>query len=530
MNTLLLPSTDKTEAQNAFDSFREQFVRLCDTLLNRLFDLRPNRAVRLSYLLLLFFFAWFLTSTRIYPFTLWAQHLQEIFLYLFSLDYSKNYVGNPFIRFFDFGWEAFTSPNTLQYLPILLLPFFIAWQCAAVYVADIFELEDVSIARKFIRQVTLTGNKETVRIKGGALAEEYSQSPIFTIGGPGKVIVDIDSVALFEKPDCTPHVIGPTANQPKGKATLDGFERLRHTIDLRDHHSESLTVSGRSLDGIKISATDIKLVYSIFRDHKNQDFTKERPYPYTDEVVKDLAYGFTSKVTDQYRPANSVSSPNFFGIANILPIVRGELGSLISEHKLTEFVASIGLPEFEKALAREMAIEKDVKKVNPPDEDIPPTPTIPPFPDFISRQKITDLFSEIEEKFVQKCRERGVELPWIGVGTWKTPVEIVPEKHLEAWKLSRENLNRGSDAAMKDFENETTQQKMMVLIQDVPLGAYQKATSEEKEHKNALKLLLLAYRQQIIEAKDLILAKGETVPSIIEAAIKHINKIFGHFI
>ena len=112
------------------------------------------------------------------------------------------------------------------------------------------------------------------------------------------------------------------------------------------------------------------------------------------------------------------------------------------------------------------------------------------------------------------------------MGTWKTPAEIVPENHLDAWKLSRENLQRGSDEAMKKFEQETILSKMMALVQDVPIAAYQKAIGLE-ERKKSIRSLLLEYRQQLIEAAEFMKAKGEAIPLNIQQAITHIDSILG---
>jgi pyridoxal biosynthesis lyase PdxS len=57
-----------------------------------------------------------------------------------------------------------------------------------------------------------------------------------------------------------------------------------------------------------------------------------------------------------------------------------------------------------------------------------------------------------------------------------------------------------------------------------------KATMEEKEAKKAMRLLLLAYQQQLLEAAEFMRAKGEAIPPNIEEAIAHINNMFGHFL
>jgi len=517
----------ETALQKELELSGELSARLIDTFLNRIFDLRPDRAARRRWYLifLLFFIAFLITLTHDdYAVSRWAQYMRDIFLYLFNPSYAANYVGNPFDKFLRFVWQAFTDPYTLQYLPIFLAPFFIALQSAALYLADVFELEDVRVARRFVRGVALSGSNETIRISQGGIPEESRELPTYLIGGPGKVIVDLDSVALFEKPDGTPRVIGPTAKQQLGRATLEGFERFRQAIDIRDHYAD-LTVKGRSRDGISITATDVHIMFSVHRDGKKP--TTEFPYPFSEKAIQQLIYNSISRVTpDLPNP----SSYDFSWVTNMIGLISSELGAFMSQHRLTEYLASIGTPEFERAKAQEAVIAEEARQLNVPEEEAPKAQEVRPAPEFTPRREITDLFSQFTQKFTNIARERGVELHWIGVGTWKTPAEIVPEKHLEAWKLSQENLYRDSQDELNRLEQEAIIQKMVILIQDVPVASYQKVANDEREHRNAMRSLLLAYRQQLIEAAEFMRAKGETVSPSILQAIDVISDVMGHWV
>ena len=193
-------------------------------------------------------------------------------------------------------------------------------------------------------------------------------------------------------------------------------------------------------------------------------------------------------------------------------------------------------------------------------------------PEFTSRPRITNLFSEFTEKFTNNAREHGVELHWIGVGTWKTPISNVFEKHLEAWKLSRENEALGNDDAMQGYEAEIGLMKLLIFIREIPILAYRKilGTSKPgiysakpeikneqndsvldkesvellekffgrdrkqtdnlstKSHQDAMQALLLEYRKLLIEARDFIREKNQIVPKILEDAITHINDVLGY--
>jgi hypothetical protein len=338
-------------------------------------------------------------------------------------------------------------------------------------------------------------------------------------------------VALFEKPDGTSRIIGPTGKEPRGRATLDGFERFRQAIDLRDQYvdlrdqdSKSQSVKSRSLDGIPITATDVRLMFSVYRG--DQKPTADLPYPFSREAIEQIIYQSTSRVTPELPHS---STYEFSWINRMIGLIRGELGSFMSRHRLTAYLASTGIPELEKIKQREQTIVQQVQQLTQ-DQDLLLPDQQQSVPEFQPRDKITSLFTQFAHEFTKRARSSGVELHWIGVGTWKTPIEIVPERHLEAWKISNENLYRESDEVLEKLEKDSIMQKMIMQIQDVPVVAYARATEDEKEQKKAMRLLLQSYHQQLLEAAEFMRAKGEAIPLNIEEAIAHINTILYHYI
>jgi hypothetical protein len=532
-----VPSASETPLESNLQKelrlFRELFSRLIDAFLNRVFDLRPEKASRrLWYLIALFLLSSLFLSFLYFPPLWWGQRIQDVFKYFLDPDFAESYPGNAFVNLFILSAKALFDPRVFQYFPIFLASFFIALQCAALYLADIFELEHPSVARRFLWAVALTGSEETLRVSQGDVAEDYRSSPTYLIGGPGKVIVDLDSVALFEKPDGTPRVIGPTAKEPRGRAPLEGFERFRQAIDIRDHYVDlrdqdprARTVKSRSLDGIEINATDVRLMFSIYRGGRQP--TAEQPYPFSKQAAEQIIYKATSRVTPEL--ANP-STYEFSWVNKMISLIRNELGAFMSRHRLSAYLASIGIPEIEKWKQREEAIIEQAQKLTQSEQDFLGLEDHKNLPEFQSRYKITNLFTQFAEEFPRKAQSSGVELHWIGVGTWITPVELIPERHLEAWKLSNENLYRESDEVLRDLEKEAILQKTVSLIQDVPVAAYRTAAGEDPEHKKAVRALLLAYHQQLMEAAEFMRAKGEAVPPNIEEAVAHINNMFGHFL
>lgn len=584
-------SSSETTLQKERRLSGELFSRLLNAMLNWLFDLRPDHATRrMRNLFIMFLLAGFLICLIYYPLWQWAGHIQEIFLYLLNPAFARDYPGEPFTKFLTFAYYALSDPEVFQYFPIFLAPFFIALQLASFYLADIFELDDVAVARDFVWEVAFSGSDRALRISQGRVLEQHLESSNYLIGGPGKVIVDLDSIALFERADGTPQVIGPTGKEPGGKATIDGFERFRQAVDIRDQHVE-LTVTSRSRDGIPITATDVRLMFSIDRGANPQP-TLEFPYPFDKDAIEKIVYRSASKVTpEQVYPSNY----EFSWLNNMISLIRARLGGFMAERNLAEYLAGIGRPEIEKSKAREEMIANDVRRLaQPPEEGNGKEPKAPP--EFTPRYKITSLFSQFAEEFTRDSRNRGVILHWIGVGTWKSALEedVVTEKHLEAWQTSQENARKGSPEALKKAENEAMLEKMETLIRGVPIEAYQEITGEKKHfgkkpskkstfkskddeiddeglisEEELLKLftggtlsiseiakhinerveveaerlfrtsekgsdkraeirkLLSDYRTQLIEAVQIMTAKNEPVPESIREAIKYINQQMG---
>ena len=529
-------SNSETPFQKEQRVFREQMERLGNNIVNNLFDLKASSArSRLLWLIFLLLGGWFLIGLKPHPLDEWRRVLRECFLYLFNSEFAGRYHGtNPLINFFSFGLEAYFNSYSLWFLPIFLITFFIAYQAASFYLADIFELENVRIARKFIRRVALTGSNDTIHFTEGDILQEHRDSPVIRIGGPGKVIVDLDTIVLFEKADGRPHIIGPTEKERRGKADLEGFERLRQFLDLRDHHfqlndqdKKSQSVKSRSLDGIPVAATDVRMMYSIYRGEDSKP-TPYLPYPFSGESIEQMVYKSISKVLlDQ----QFTSSHQFKGMEGIVGLVSGELSKFMSEKNLIEYLANISKLEVDKAKEQENAVFKEATEVLAPHE----TPEKvgkddQAAPSFVERHEITNLFSQFTRKFTDDAHKKGLELHWVGIGTWKIPTEIVPEKHSEAWKLSRENMDRGSDKSLNDLREEAKLQKTISLIQDMPLAAYHESINKYSDPEVANKALLREYLGLLSDNYDFLHNKRKRIPPTLVSAMYFILLKFGRLV
>ncbi len=388
-------------------------------------------------------------------------------------------------EFLAYPFEALFAAHVFRHVLVAALAFWLAYRIAAVYLDDIFELENLSVAERFILQAAFASQYNLISIRDGEVAAKDRESPIVRIGGPGYVRVFLENAALFEKPDGSSRVIGPTVETRSGVEVLSGFERLRTVVNLLDQ-SDELSLEERTLDGVRVRAEDVNFRFSVYRG--GQHSTLMRPYPFTEEGIKKLVYQH-GKI-----PLPAIMSG----------MIRGELARFISRHTLNEFLASISLPELDVPQQEQLELEGGAPQAgltgplyNGPEVQTPPA--------FVSRsQIITDLFAP---EFSERAADRGLELIWVGVGAFETPSEIVPERHLEAWLLSRENLARSSLVELNRLQRESMIAELRRLVQEVPVRTFRRLEGEPPQE--ILHSLLTAYHGKLVEALNIYERQGQ---------------------
>ncbi|HUI88728.1 MAG TPA: hypothetical protein VLX61_08360 [Anaerolineales bacterium] len=409
---------------------------------------------------------------------------------------------------------------------ILLIPTYIAIEMAGNYITDIFELKDPAVAWKFINQISLEGAREVLHIRDGKVAEADKDSPIVQIGGPGRVELEFDTAVLFEKPDGTPHVIGPADAKSK---TLDGFERLREPIiNLRDQYfgytaSDAISVENRSLDGIPVSAKDVRVVFSIRRNDGpgSQRPEKEKPFLYDPQSVQDLIYQQSVQVLQGEHPSGEPAA-----WSNMMRgMVSGEISSFMSQNKLSEFLASISTPEIEALEYREDKIlAQTLQYSNQPPDTQPEDFTKP---SFHPRTELTDRFMKYADGFSRRANERGMDLHWIGVGTWKATNDVIDVRHLEAWRLNLDNAMRSSNEALEQAMEDAYLTEKLRLIKNVPLDSYKECRANLIEKEKCIEALLQNFWEQmgnVLESYYASHVQNDDVDQL-EKAILRIEKL-----
>lgn len=466
------------------------FNLLATTFSNWLFMITQRGAGRRKWILIL-------AGAFLWAFLAWKKHPLVL-----GMEPLWNFVEYPFVALF--------AADVFRHVLIASLVFWLAYRVAAIYLDDIFELSKINIAERFIRQAVFASQYNVIEIRDGEVAQKDKLSPIFLIGGPGIVRVHLENAALFEKMDGEAHVISPTVriigsrnrkdkqkqsspsksnNQGDNGSTaidgveiLEGFERLRSVIDLRDQF-EDLTVKARTRDGINVEIKDVRYVFSVYRDH--QQPTLSRPYPFKKAAIEILVFEQSKQ-----HWSNTMKG-----------LIKRNLIEFISERTLSEFLASINIPELEQQIEDEMRLQQDADElagVEGVDKN-----GIYVSPNFTPRTKLTDIFYDFTSNFTKKAEKIGLEMRWIGVGTWVTPDEIIPERHVKAWTITRDNVMRGSPKALESLEEQSRKGALVGLIQETITTSKQQIDNNVGNEEKAMKQIVDDYRGTLRTALDI---------------------------
>lgn len=307
-------------------------LNLLDRLFNAMFSLTfYGGGVRFVALLVIFFVTWSVFALFSHPAQVWRQSGAD-----------TGTVGLLALIF-----QAYFAPDVLGHLFAILLPFFLVLNFAGIFLDDIFELNDLKTSRSFITQAAFTLPPfRTLHIENGAVRKGDERSPIFKIGGPGRVSVSLENVAVFEKVNGEPDIIGPTRGDQFYSRNLDGFERLRNIIEISEQTMEIEDLTARTKDGLPITVRNIRLLFSVQRNPVAERMSSEnlatRSYSYTNSAILALTY-------DQF-PGDWKSA--------IRSLVNGELLLFISRHTLGEIFANVGEPEMARQMQAQTIIDR----------------------------------------------------------------------------------------------------------------------------------------------------------------------------
>lgn len=374
----------------------------------------------------------------------------------------------PILRFVP----VFLSWQVLMHLLAILVPVWLVLRAASIYLDDIFELGKRSIARQFILQSAFALAKyRTIHIENGNLRSTDRNSSIIKIGGPGKGAVYLENVALFERVNGSCEIVGPTV---KGTYRIEGFMRLRKTFDLRDQTIEISEISERTSDGIEVSARSIRLLFSIRRRPGSKNLTL--PYKFSRSAILWLVYQQTSGPW----------------ILAVQKLVQEKLRDFIRSHTLSEFLAAF------------YPIDA---------QDLPGISVSNSIP----RPEVSDMYN-FTKGFPLEARQHGIHLEWIDIGTWHTPVEIIPSQYTEAWKLTIDNIKRSNPRSREENRKQARIQEITRLTRAMMIDFVSLNQSHDDPGDVIFKLI------DSFDTKISSLPKQEPANSTIDKARTHIAR------
>ena len=430
--------------------------------------------------------------------------------------------GNLISDLIVYPFSALFAADIFRHVIVIVTIFWLSLRRAAGYLDDVFELNDITIAEKYILQAAFASQYDTINILDGEVAKKHRNSPIFRIGGPGLVKVHLENAALFEKANGTERVIGPTANA----AILDRFERLRAIIDLRDQSME-LNVSARTKDGITITSQGVKMMYSVRRGKKEP--TLKQPHPFDEKAIKKIVYDKTTfKAFDgEGKNIGQTTKAGYKPGIHMLQMrsfIQSAFSKIIAEHDLNEILATIGEPEKEAVQLQEQTVRMEADNLASRSPNAPLAKTKPSEPeDFFSRDQITKKFyDEINDGAL----ERGLQLQWIDIGTWVPSDETqkVRDQHLKAWELTIENQAKVDEKALTKIQKQFHARELTRLYKEVPLDTFLLYV-DRVDSDEIIRELALVYREKLRKAWESYKNQNEDPPSELHQILLYLSYI-----
>ncbi len=395
--------------------------------------------------------------------------------------------------------------SLVKYVPLLFVVYALSKKLAGRYLDDVYELNNRELASDFLEEVTFGSGYERITIKEGRISEDDEKSSLILIGGPGEILVNLDSVALLEKVDGEPKVIYPRSQAWK----LGRFERIREIgksdeagkreyaiINLRDQFVSGLTVRSRTKDGIPLEAQGVKVMFRLLHKEQARD-DKADSYLFDENAVQAMVYNQTIITPPPAIP----SGITFPWDTTVIPLVISELENLITSHTLSEILASISQKEVDNAANNDQTIAQ-MRVEMTGQQKIIGEKKEPSAPNFKSRSKITAQF--FNKSFKEKAASLGVSLEWIDIGNWQLPSTLILDKHKEAWNLSRENAKKRASVEHSARRYETIE--IVTLVNNIVISNYDKGTSTRSSSNKDREL---AYKDLEKELKELDLEKTD---------------------
>lgn len=426
--------------------------------------------------------------------------------------------------FFELPLLLLFSADRFRHVLMVALGIWLGFKAAGHYTTRLNNLYDDRLGEHFLLQTALANPLNVIDIKDAQVPFYQQRLPVFRIGGPGRVRVHLENVAVFEDVGGRDMILEPTVTREPdwfrmylvagvtfvlafavaisigytpliiitllygfyqalrftffrdfiraegGARRLYRYDRLRSIIDLRDQQ-EKFDVRGRSRDGVPLEARDVQVVYRVNRN--GQQPSLKVPYPFSAEAVRRLVY---HQGHGAWQTAMAVA-------------IQAEFRDFLGSHTLEQFLAMIeapdslrsngGLDSTRLAGTRRSAPNQSGRDSGEQKRN-----------QFVSRNMLTERFYQANIGF---SPIRGIELEWIGVGTWGGPVERLSGQHQEAWRITRQNEISRRPGALNRVQSDSRAAEFTRLVQSIALESYASLRTKKSLEEDDLRESLNAF-------------------------------------
>lgn len=257
-----------------------------------------------------------------------------------------------------------------------LIPAWLAWTVAfrlgARYLDDLFELQDLKMARDYLRASLFGRPTLTMHIADGQVSPDDRSGAMVRIGGPGTVSIEPGNAALFERGG------SPTTVKGAGASFVRRFETLREVVDLREQFRTREEVRAVTKDGIPVVVKNVQAQFSVRTGGRQR--TPADPYPFSPGAVKRVVYGKSVGKKGATPWADSL-------IGDVATMIAGWIA------------------------------RRRIDDVTTPEDGAP-------------RQELHDLFLDREVR--RRFAEKGVDLLWVSIGQIQ-PDPAVTQQRMRTW-------------------------------------------------------------------------------------------------
>jgi hypothetical protein len=299
--------------------------------------------------------------------------------------------------------STFLNPEVLLHLLPVLAGLILGLLIAARYLSDLFELDRFEIAWRYLSGAIYGLSTPKLQIDRGDKESLDANNPIRRIGGPGVIHTHLGYAVVFESIEGIPRIYGlshvseeerdatagSAAATPQTSHVIRGFERMRDVVDLRDRIAKVSQIQATTRDGVEVLAQDAQMVFRVFGGEKERSLSN--PYPFTEEAIRRIVYAQPIVSQRRRSPAEALKD-----------IVHHEIRTFVGRYTLEEFLA---LQPYRQLDTQTM-----------PSTDLSPAINTQQSIQ-IPRRDLTERFHT--QDLHERLKEQGLELAWVGVGTWK---------------------------------------------------------------------------------------------------------------